>query len=443
MSTVAGFPYCEVEFTADGAVHDGDQVIALNETVGRERATDLIVMSHGWNNDMADARDLYKRFLGSVRDMLGQRAVASAAGRAFAVLAVLWPSKKFAEEELIPGAAAALGSAVPMAFVERQLDDLKEALQAPEKAATLDRARALIPALPNSPKAQEEFADLVRSVLSATDVEVEDASSEFFTQNGRELMDRLARPTAIATPAASSGGAAAISFPSPGSIAGGAAGLGQTFSGALSAARNLLNYSTYYLMKERAASVGRRGLNGVLRQVKALHPSLRVHLIGHSFGARVITAAIDGPAGQAPTTFDTLVLLQAAFSHNAFSVRFDGSRDGGFRSVVARQKIRGPIVITHTRNDRAVGLAYPLASRLAGQDASALGDENDRFGALGRNGAQFTPERVVGKLQPVGSAYAFGPAKVYNLHADAVIRDHSDIVHPEVAFAVLAAVAST
>jgi hypothetical protein len=37
----------------------------------------------------------------------------------------------------------------------------------------------------------------------------------------------------------------------------------------------------------------------------------------------------------------------------------------------------------------------------------------------------------------------FEPAKVYNLHADAIIRDHSDIVHPEVAFAVLTALAAT
>jgi hypothetical protein len=443
MSTVAGFPYVEVEFTADGAVHDGAQVVTLHDVVGRERVSDLIVISHGWNNDMAEARDLYSRFLESLRAVLEQHVVSGAAGRVYGVLAVLWPSKKFADEELIPGAAAALGSAVSMAFVERQLDRLKEALQAPEKAATLDRARALIPALPNSPRAQEEFADLVRSVLSATDVEAEDASGEFFAQSGRDLMDRLARPTTVLTPGATTGGAAAISLPAAGSIAGGAAGLGQTFSGALSAARNLLNYSTYYLMKERAGTVGRRGLNGVLRQLKALRPSLRVHLIGHSFGARVITAATDGPAGQAPTTFDTLVLLQAAFSHNAFAVKFDGSRDGAFRSVLARQKVRGPIVITHTRHDRAVGVAYPIASRLAGQDASGLGDENDRFGGLGRNGAQHTPERVAGALLPVGGGYGFEPAKVYNLHADSVIHDHSDIVHPEVAFAVVTALATT
>jgi pimeloyl-ACP methyl ester carboxylesterase len=224
--------------------------------------------------------------------------------------------------------------------------------------------------------------------------------------------------------------------------ASGLAGLVQSFSGALSAARNLLNYSTYYLMKERAGTVGRRGVNSVLRQLKAARPDLRIHLVGHSFGARLVTAAVDGPAGAAPTVFDSLVLLQGAFSHNSFGERFDGVRDGAFRGVITGGKIRGPIVITHSGNDRAVGLAYPLASRVAGQDASGIGDAADRFGALGRNGAQHAPERVEGVLQPVGAAYGFSRSKIYNLKADSIIEDHSDIFHPEVAYAMLSAVVS-
>ena len=44
--------------------------------------------------------------------------------------------------------------------------------------------------------------------------------------------------------------------------------------------------------------------------------------------------------------------------------------------------------MTHTKNDKAVGVAYPLASRIAGDKTAAFGDENDKFGGLGRNGAQ-------------------------------------------------------
>jgi hypothetical protein len=136
-------------------------------------------------------------------------------------------------------------------------------------------------------------------------------------------------------------------------------------------------------------------------------------------------------------------LLQGAFSHNGFASKFDQTNDGAFRQVVVEKKVRGPILITHTRNDKAVGLAFPIASRIAGQTAASLGDENDLYGGLGSNGAQnqsTTPERVVGTLLDVGGPYPFGTgttsSKLYNLRADAFIAGHSDIVKPQVGFAV-------
>ena len=59
--------------------------------------------------------------------------------------------------------------------------------------------------------------------------------------------------------------------------------------------------------------------------------------------------------------------------------------------------------MTHTHNDKAVGIAYPLASRFSGDQAAALGDKNDKFGGLGRNGAQKmeTGETIDGVLLDV------------------------------------------
>ena len=440
MNTVAGFPYFEVEFTRDGAVYKPEEATALQTYVAQGGATDVIAISHGWNNDMAAARDLYRRFLKRVRHVLDKKLVPADANRSFAVMAVLWPSITFAEEELIPTGPAVPVPHVTVNVIEQQLDRLQMALHAPEKAVPLERARALLPELQGSRKAQSRFANLVRSVLPATDLEADDGSNAFFGRSGHDLMERLAGPTlqpAGARPV--DRGAAAAGSPRTGDAN---ARAEDVLTGPLSAARNLLNYSTYYLMKERAATVGRRGVNGVLRQLKAIEPDLRVHLAGHSFGARLMTAAADGPAGETAVPFDTLVLIQAAFSHNAFARQFDGSRDGAFRPVLTEHKIQGPIVITFTVNDRAVGIAYPLASRLAGQDSSRLGDASDLFGGLGRNGAVRTPEAVGGTLQPLTGHYTFAHGKVYNLNADSVIRDHSDISHDEVAFALLAAVAA-
>ena len=66
-------------------------------------------------------------------------------------------------------------------------------------------------------------------------------------------------------------------------------------------------------------------------------------------------------------------------------------RNGAFADMPA--KIGGPVVVSHTRNDKAVGMAYAIAARLAGHVGVDLGDANDMFGGMGSNGAQRTPGR--------------------------------------------------
>ena len=112
-------------------------------------------------------------------------------------------------------------------------------------------------------------------------------------------------------------------------------------------------------------------------------------------------------------------------------------------SSAAWSRSSGLVLITCTANDVAVGLAYPLASLIAGQNASAIGDANDPLGGIGCNGAQHTPETSAAKLGAVGSAYSFEAGKLYNLNADAVIMDHSDIRKAEVVYAMLRAAATT
>src|SRR5262245_54738888 len=112
MADLAGFPFASVQFTKDGAIHDQAELDALLTLLGQGQVTDLFAMSHGWNNDMPDARALYERLLESVRATINGGQLAGVSGRRFAVLGIFWPSKKFAESELIPSGAASAGSAV-------------------------------------------------------------------------------------------------------------------------------------------------------------------------------------------------------------------------------------------------------------------------------------------------------------------------------------------
>ncbi len=199
----------------------------------------------------------------------------------------------------------------------------------------------------------------------------DDASDQLFALPGDELLDMLSAPMLTLTPPSEeSGGAAGGVATAAAGAQGQTAGLLDLGSGIKAGARRFLNFTTYYQMKERAGQVGAGGLNSVLRHLRTHGPAVRLHLIGHSFGGRLVAAAADGPGDAPAVRIDSLTLLQAAFSHNGFAPRFDGTHDGFFRKIVAERKVAGPIVVTYTVNDKAVGLAYPLSSRLASRSTT-------------------------------------------------------------------------
>jgi hypothetical protein len=450
MQDLSGIPYAEVQFSKDGAIHDDQQVEPLLRLLDEDGVTDLFVIAHGWNNDMDDARRMYAVFFQRMREMLDEDRVPGVAGRKFAILGLLWPSKKFADSELIPSGAASFADPDVEddpdsdESLAGKLDELKAMLDDPAAEARLEQAKGLIPALEDDPEAAAELANLVRGVLPTDARDEEDASAAFFSLGPGELMERLGEEEVDDEPVLEPevGGAASVGLDTSFEEEGGAARF-DPIGRARRAVRNLLNFTTYYQMKERAGTVGRKGANQVLRRVREGRDGLKVHLIGHSFGARLVTAAVVGPGGQATVRPDTLTLLQAAFSHNGFASRWDGSRDGLFRSLVVDRLVQGPVLISYTEHDTAVGIAYPIASKIMQQTAARLGDRNDPYGGLGRNGAQNTPEAVDRFLLAVGGGYDLQTGTLYNLNADDFIANHGDICKNEVAYAVLSAAART
>ena len=99
-------------------------------------------------------------------------------------------------------------------------------------------------------------------------------------------------------------------------------------------------------------------------------------------------------------------------------------------------------IITHTRNDKAVGIAYAIASSIAGQTASDVGDKNSPYGGLGGNGAQHTVVTQLHMLAPMGR-YQFAAGVMHNLLSDEFIKGHGDVHNPAVANAVLQNILAT
>src|SRR5260370_28320710 len=87
MNEIKGIQYTEVKFDKDGQ--------RQNTPVIPAGTTDVIVMSHGWNNDDAAAEELYtKLFTNFANVTAGDPAIS---GRKIAIVGVIWPSKKFDE----------------------------------------------------------------------------------------------------------------------------------------------------------------------------------------------------------------------------------------------------------------------------------------------------------------------------------------------------------
>jgi hypothetical protein len=438
-----------LDFNREAELVDPTQLTQLEQLLSAPvPPTDLLVISHGWNNDTAEANELYTALLTSMQLLLNGNPH-SLGARKLAVLGVHWPSKRFAEEDLIPGGAASVAS--PDDQLSRQIDELitlfdgSDPLRSPpdpDSVAALVRAKSLLPNLDTNVTAQDDFGRLIRSLIPASANDEEAVlNDDFYQLDGTELLERLSRPFFVATP--SGGGALAIGGTGMPTALGGAAGLGNLFAGIKNGARNLLNLFTYYEMKDRAGNVG-ASLQQQLQPFQARHPELKLHLVGHSFGGRLVSAALAGSAGGG-LKVHSIALLQAAFSHWGFAQKYDGQKDGLFRSAITTGRMLGPMLVTHSIQDRAVGLAYPIASRLRRQVASGIGDENDPYGGIGRNGALKTPETGAPPglmLQPPATPYAGGfPAgRVYNLNGDQVITAHGDVKGLSVAHALLTAI---
>jgi pimeloyl-ACP methyl ester carboxylesterase len=177
-------------------------------------------------------------------------------------------------------------------------------------------------------------------------------------------------------------------------------------------------------------------------------PTLCVHLVGHSFGARVVSYALKGMSAAATgpaSPVKSLTLIQGAFSHFAFAPKLphDQSRSGALAGMAVR--VDGPILVTHSQHDLAVCDRYPQASIISREDAAAFDELRYRFGGMGADGAQAVDAEAV-SFRPAGQGYPMAKGQFLNLNGDDLITRgnppsgaHSDIFYEEIAWAVMLA----
>ncbi|MFF1720102.1 serine-threonine protein kinase [Streptomyces sviceus] len=424
-------PYWELTFDADGDPDPGRRDRLLAEVVDRG-VRDLVVLSHGWNSDRSAATRLCSHFFAPFPEL--------APAARLGYVGVVWPSMRFSDEPIPDFPRAVAAELPPRPVLDK---DTRHALLEtfPGRATVIDRLARLLDQQPREDAELEEFGRLVRMLaevvppgpqaLFAADTLAEGVPQdepEIFAGPAAEVCEEFAQAL---THLESPGGAQEFTIPNP-----------------WDGAHELLRQGTYYAMKRRAGTVGERGLGRVVGQLAQAAPGVRVHLVGHSFGARLVSFALRGlPPGV--RTVKSVTLLQGAFSHYAFAARLPHDARAGGVLQGQHNRVDGPLVCCYSRHDSALGTLYPLASRMAGDARGVAAFDIGRtlgakWGAMGHDGVQAVPGTA--SLELAEAATRLPVKGCVNVDAAAVVRRggppagaHSDICHRELAGLVLAA----
>lgn len=425
--------YHLVNFDKHGRERDENGALAsdqLTALLGDSDAqvTDVFLLSHGWKGDVPAAIQQCNEWLGQMGRMTDDRANVRALRPGFnpLIVGIHWPSQPWGDEKLDSASSgnASGGRVLSDGDEETDVDPMVE--EYAHGIADTPRARQLLRDIfelganqgstdPLDPALAQAYADLREEAGLENDEDLGDDTQADW--DPRESYDAAA--------SVGSGG---------GRLLGGGGGIGDAV---LSPLRQL----SFWQMKNRARSVGETGASTLLRKLQGAAPAYaRFHLMGHSFGCIVVSAAIAGePGGTAPQPVHSALLVQGALSLWAYCSDIDG-RPGYFHSIIKDKKVSGPLVTTRSEYDSAVGKYYPMGAGIAGQKTLA---ELPKYGGVGSFGLQGLAALAQDRL--IGSAtedYGFVAGRVYNLDAASVIRNgdgasgaHSDIAHPEVAHA--------
>lgn len=312
---------------------------ALDQLIETSKSkSDVIVFSHGWNNDWQAATSRYERF--ADRILAVRRQHWNPPTRSFnpVLVGVFWPSTALvAPWEQAPDIAAA------------GLDDPDVAAVADVLApGDVDRLVELV-AKPTD-EGVEQLAALVAPALSGTD-ELGGATDPSTEHDLLAVWKAVGLARAGQVPVGPGGGFIERGGERPGDPA--MAGWNP-----LDKLRDALRATTVWLMKDRAGRVGGTGVADLIRRL-ADASSARISLAGHSFGAKVVLSAVaNGPAPSRQV--DSVLLLQPALSCFAFAANIEG-RPGGYRPALDR--VRLPIITTYSEHDQPLTKFFHLAVR--------------------------------------------------------------------------------
>lgn len=410
-------PFYLVRFDKDGLCESPRTREHLLRALANGEYTDVFVFSHGWNNTPKQALIAYRRWIdgfASFREKGGYNLDASYHP---ILIGIVWPSTWFVAPWDQGPKLAAVGEED-----ENLDDDVAATLMLAEYVPESERPR-YYELVESDSLGEDEAKELLR-LLSAVYHQSEDEIEVTEGGDAEELL-KAWQLTDTEEFEPETGGAVVVASEDAEEV--------QVAGGVARAPVDLVRMLSVWPMKDRAGKVGSRGisqlLTGILEKTGGEAGTAWVHLIGHSFGAKVLMSALASP-GSLPRQVDSLLLLQPAVNHLCFSSLVEGTgKPGGYAEVPGR--VRLPILSTFTNKDVALRKAFHLALVREGDlgEAQIAGDiPPSRFAALGGYGPADVESSITVDAANPGSPYEFNQqTEVIGVRSHEAIRGHGDV----------------
>lgn len=418
LKTVEGeeFPYYIIPFDKDGRC-EGPQTREhlINAAKGY---SDIFLFSHGWNNDWKTATARYESFIKGFQGLRKQHGLPMPADYKPLLVGIFWPSQAMAwfNSETGPGFAGDDPEAQDEAaqVLNETLRDVAAALP--------DERRIRFYELAQSQSLDEAEAMELATMLAA----VTSADDEGVRPDAPSALDLLAAASALETPEPDYDTVGVVGANDAGLQA--AFGLGDILSKL--DPRNIVKPFTVWQMKDRAGKVGAHGVAPLLEAL-LVKSGARVHLLGHSYGCKVVMTAASMPAPLSRPV-ESVLLLQPAVSQYAFCPNVpERNVPGGF--IKALTRVRRPVVATFSANDSALTKMFHLAVRRSedlGELQYAAGGSPSLYGALGGFGPQESGAMIEAIRDPGGNYDLSGGKRIIGVNGTRTISDHGDISNP-------------
>lgn len=395
-------------------------------TAAGDEISDVVVFAHGWNNDRQVASERYADFIAEFKAMQSRHGLPPVDG--VLLVGILWPSTTlvFGDERVLAmaGAGAAgselaeLAALVDPSDRERFLDLAGRTSLTPAEGADLARCLPTELGLSEDEAPEDDGGDgrptTVWQHLPGVDDERELSADEI-----AEALDNFGLEGSAGT--------------ANGIVEGDLTAAGGGFLDP----RKVIRVLSVRQMKDRAGAVGAAGVARFLEDLLRASTA-RVHLVGHSYGARVVLAAVC--ATRDVRQVRSMLLLQPAVSHLCFADRVpDTERRAGFAD--APDRVALPILATYSPHDRPLRTFFHLALWRRGdlgELSMAARARTPKYGALGGFGPSELGARadwLPMSLPPTRYDVTPGRVSVVALDGDLAISGHGDVINEATAWA--------